>query len=142
MPDSQKTQLRLGFTLFADSFSKLLPVAQLSNLLRGMGVIITEEELYSMTDSVGKEQITYEECLAISEEKITQSGSGTSKHDVAEALKVLDNNPASVRKKKFIKAMTTCGEPLTKEQVDSILEGLSTNEDGRIKIDDIVKKIY
>ena len=146
MNQKERDMLEESFSLYDTIGDHKIDITLLGEVLRGLGLNPTEGDVQKVIrelDSSGSKRITYEEFLPIYESLLSRGENRGKKSgvDFLEAFRVFDREQnGTVSVGELAHVMTTLGEGLTSDEVNSITQGME-DKDGMINIEDFVKTV-
>lgn len=143
--DKDLSEYRDAFSLFDKKGDDKIDSNQIGDLLRALGSNPTEADAKKIAkelDPNGNKRISFEEFLPV-----LLSCKQTKDHDLTEAdfvegLRTFDRDGTgmiSVAELRHV--LTSLGEKLTEQQVDSILQNISEAERGQLNYEEFVKAV-
>ena len=142
--DKDLTDYRDAFSLFDKRGDDKIDSNQIGDLLRALGSNPTEAEAKKIAkelDPDGSKRVSFEEFLPVLL-SCKQSKDDLSEADFVEGLRTFDRDGTgmiSVAELRHV--LTSLGEKLTEQQVDSILQSISEAERGQVNYEDFVKAV-
>merc|ERR1712226_1533794 len=140
LTETQIAEFKEGFSLFDKDGDNTIPSKDLGTVMRSLGTSPTEAEIGEMIkegdrDNSGK--VDFSDFLQLMARKLKDVDT---EDDVMEAFRVFDkDNNGLVSAQELRHVMTSLGEKLTEDEVDTMLKEAEIDSDGMIKYEEFTK---
>ena len=139
--DDLETKFKDLFLLFDKKGDSKIDSTQLGDVLRALGLNPTEAEIKKIVQEIdphGTLRLTYEEFVPIS---LSQKKSQGTMEDFTEGLRVFDKDGSgTICSAELRHVLTSLGEKLTGEEVDSLLTGVEDNQ-GQLNFEEFLNTV-
>ena len=141
--DDRDIESKDAFLLFDKRGDSKIDSTQLGDVLRALGLNPTEAEIKKIVNEIdphGTRRLTYEEFLPICRSQKQKKTQGTME-DFIEGLRVFDKDGnGTISSAELRHVLTSLGEKLSDEEVDSLLTGIEDSQ-GQVNYEDFVKMV-
>jgi Ca2+-binding EF-hand superfamily protein len=140
LSEEKNKDIKIAFSLFCQPNEAEMPKANIVDVFMSLGLQISAAECAKIAP-LGKASVSYEELYPFVAEKLAKFDQNAAVAALRKALKTQQDPSGKINKKKFIETMTSCGEALSPDEVNSVLHGVSVDDDGCVRAEDILKRI-
>ena len=141
LTEDELTEFENGFNIFAEDHDGKLPLENVADLLRSMGLNPSNKDTQSALGD-RTQGLPFDEFLCIYEElgKV-EKGKNVTPEALLEGLKIVGSGPAGcMSREELMKILTTLGERLTEAEAAKALDNLGDSE-GNIAYKDFVNAV-
>jgi len=136
---AQLEELKEAFQLFDKDQDGKITGEELGTVMRAVGQNPSQAEIKELTKTIGGSTglITLQNFIALMQKR---NKVGDNEEQTREAFKVFDKNGTGlVEIAELRHVLTTLGEKLTVQEVDSVMKEADTDGDGKISLQDFVR---
>ncbi|XP_017061366.1 calmodulin-1 [Drosophila ficusphila] len=139
LTDAQIEEIREAFNLYDTNRSGSVSIKQLGGVMRHLGEILTEAEIYDLANEAGTEfnnQVDFKDFLFVMSKRLEEQNSLAS---LKQAFRILDRNEVNYITISEIKTvMTNLGEKMSDEDLHEMFQDIDVDRDGKIFFNDFV----
>ncbi|XP_016993704.2 uncharacterized protein [Drosophila takahashii] len=139
LTDAQIEEIRTAFHLYDTEKSGFVNVRQLGGVMRALGEILTEAEIYNLANETDMDfggQVQFKDFLYVMSKRLEEQNSLVS---LKQAFKIFDRNEVNSFTITDIRAvMTNLGEKMSDSDLLEMFQDIDLDKDGKISFNEFV----
>ncbi|XP_016970124.1 calmodulin-1 [Drosophila rhopaloa] len=139
LTDAQIEEIREAFQLYDTEKTGWVSVKQLGGVMRALGEILTEAEIYDLANESGTDfggQVQFKDFLYVMSKRLEEQNSLVS---LKQAFKIFDRNEVNYFTTAEIRTiMTNLGEKMSDDDLHEMFQDIDLDKDGKISFSEFV----